>query len=51
MYKTKNRPPADAIAMMMRRERIPATVAYEIVEPTPLITDYPFARVLEYKPY
>ena len=43
------RPSADAIAMMIRREKIPANGAYDTVKSTPSIMIDPSAHVLEYK--
>ena len=52
MSKTKIiRPSVDAIVMIMRRERMPATGAYDKVKSTPSSMDDPSAHVLYYKPY
>ena len=42
------RPYAEAIAMIMHRERMPATGAYNTLKSTPSIMDDPYAHVLEY---
>ena len=42
-------PSADAIAMMMWKDRIPDTGEYYTVKSTPSIIDDPFAHVLDYK--
>ena len=44
-------PSEDSIEIMMQRERIPATGAYDTVKSTPSIMDDPYAHVLEYKSY
>ena len=45
------RPSADAIAVIMQKERVPATGGYDTVNPTPSIMDDPSANVLEYISY
>ena len=40
------RPSADAIEIIMQRERMPCTGAYETTKPTPLSMDEPYAHVL-----
>ena len=40
---------AYAIAMIMRRERMSASGAYDTLKSTPSIMDYPSAHVLENK--
>ena len=50
MYKTKRmRPSADETAMIIQRDRIPATVAYDKVESTSSRMDDPSAHVLDYR--
>ena len=45
------KPSAAAMAMMIRRERIPATGAYKTVKSTTLIMDDTSVHVLEYRSY
>ena len=42
------KPSADAMVKMMRRVKIPETVAYETVKSTTSRMDYPYAHVLKY---
>ena len=52
MHKTKiMRPSADAIVMIMQREGIPETGAYDKVKSITSIMDDPSVRVLDYKSY
>ena len=52
MPKTKiMRPYADTIAMIMQRDRMPDTGAYDTVESTPSSMDDTSAHVLDYIPY
>ena len=45
------RPYADTISMMMRRDRMPATGAYDTLNPTPSSMVDTSAHFLEYKSY
>ena len=50
MFKTKIiRPSVDAIAVMMKRGRIPATGAYDTMKLTTSIMNDPSTHVFEYK--
>ena len=42
------KPSADAMVKMMRRVKIPETVAYETVKSTTSRMDYPYAHVLKH---
>ena len=49
MSKTKRiKTSTNAMAVMMQRERMPETGAYETVKSTPSSMDYPSSHVMEY---
>ena len=51
MSKKKMRPSIDEIAVIMIRERMPATGTYDTVKSTTSSMDYPTANIIDYISY
>ena len=49
--KIRMRPSANAIAMIIQRERMPDTGAYDTLNSTPSSVDNPFVHVVDYISY